>query len=346
MSIITRNWKLLAALAGYGVVREVIARQRSIEVAGKVVMITGGSRGLGLVLAETFAQEKARLVLCSRDEQELARAQNQLTAQGAEVFTIVCDVSDPVQAQQAVQQASSHFGPVDILINNAGIISAGPWQTLTRQDFEHAMDIMFWGNYNMTTAVLPAMQERKSGRIINISSIGGKVSVPHLLPYASAKFAQVGFSEGLRAELIKDGIFVTTVIPGLMRTGSQVNTVIKGASHRTEYTLFSLMDTLPGISISAQQAAKHILKATKRGQAELVISIPAQILTIVHGILPELVIGIFGLSNRFLPTGKDKGTTAYSGRESETPISSSFVTKLGQEAAQNNNEISSRANDV
>lgn len=344
MGIIKRNWKLLTVLAGYGIVREVLARQRSIEITGKVVMITGGSRGLGLAIAETFAQERARLVLCSRDEQELARAQSQLEAQGAEVFTLVCDVSDPAQTQLAVEQATAHFGPIDILINNAGIISAGPWDTLTRHDFEQSMDIMFWGNYNMTTSVLPGMQERKSGRIINISSVGGKVSVPHLLAYSSAKFALVGFSEGLRAELIKDGILVTTVIPGLMRTGSQINTLIKGESNRTEYTLFSLLDTLPGISISAQQAAKQILRATKRGQAELVISIPAQILTLVHGIMPDFVIEIFGLSTRFLPTGKGKGTAPHTGRASETPITKSFVTKLGQEASQNYNEVSSKVN--
>ena len=334
---IGRNWKILAALAGFAVVRELIQRRKFIELQGKVVLITGGSRGFGLAMAEEFAQEGAKLVICSREGDELARAQAKLQEMGIDVLTVGCDVTKPEEVQQLITQATARFGRVDILVNNAGIISAGPVNTLTRSDFEESMNIIFWGTYNTTMAVLPQMRTRGNGRIVNIASVGGKVSVPHLLSYASAKFAVVGLSEGLHAELAQEGIDVITVAPGLMRTGSQVNAIAKGDKHKEEYTLFALIDTLPGSSISVQRAAKQVVRATKRGDTELIITASAQILSRLHGAFPGLITDILTLSTRFLPKGK--GTARHTGSESETPISQSFLTTLGQKASQEYNEL-------
>src|ERR687891_1372920 len=103
-------------------------------------------------------------------------------------------------------------------------------------------------------AVIPLMKRQSYGRIVNIASIGGKVAVPHLLPYVASKFALVGLSEGMRAELLKDGIYVTTVSPGLMRTGSHLNAFFKG-QHKKEYALFSIANALPLFSTSSKRAA-------------------------------------------------------------------------------------------
>ncbi len=338
MSFVRRNWRLLATVAGIAVVSELLQRRKIIDLEGKVVLITGSSRGLGLTIAEKFALAGAKLVMCARDEEELARTRAQVAEFGTRVLTIPCDVSDPEQVKHCVEQATAHFGQIDILVNNAGIITAGPWQTLTRHDFEESMDIMFWGVYNMTMAVLPQMTKRKSGRIVNITSIGGKVSVPHLLAYSSAKFAAVGFSEGLHAELAKDGIVVTTVAPWLMRTGSQVNAIIKGEQHRTEYALFTLLDTLPASSISVRRAARQVISATRRGSAELFITIEAQLASRLYGAFPGFMTDLLGIINRFLPTSEAKGTASYTGRESESPLSRSSLTSLGQKASQDYNE--------
>jgi len=331
-----RNWKLLAGLAGFVVVRELLQRRKFIELQGKIVLITGGSRGFGLAMAEEFANEGAKLVLCSRESDELERAQTKLTEAGATVLTIECDVTNVEQVQHMIAQATEHFGHIDVLVNDAGIISAGPWNTLTRSDFEESMNIIFWGTYTTTMAVLPQMRERGNGRVVNIASVGGKVSVPHLLSYASAKFAVVGFSEGLHAELAQEGIDVITVAPGLMRTGSQANAIVTGDKNKEEYTLFSLIDTLPGSSIDVQRAAKQVVRATKRGDTELIITVSAQILARLHGAFPGLITDILTLSARFLPKGK--GTERHLGKESETPISQSFLTTLGQKASQEYNE--------
>jgi short-subunit dehydrogenase len=331
---------LAAAALGLGVAgSRFLRRLKAIDLSGKVVLITGGSRGLGLALAEEFTRQGARLVLCARNESALERARRKIVAMGAEVLTIPCDITDREQVQRMVDQAATHFGQIDVLVNNAGIITVGPLQAQTLNDFEESMAVMFWGSIYPTLAVLPTMVERQSGHIVNITSIGGKVSVPHLLPYSCAKFAQVGFSEGLHAELAKEGIHVLTVVPGLMRTGSPTNAFFKG-QHRIEYALFNLLDTLPFTSISARKAAKQIVHATKRGDAEIILSIQAQLAVRFHGLFPGVTADMLGLVNRLLP-GIGSDTTAkerWMGKESTTALSSSFLTILGKKAAQEYNE--------
>ena len=337
---LVKNWKLLAGIAGFIAVRELLQRRKFIDLQNQVVLITGGSRGFGLAMAEEFTKVGTKLVICAREDVELERARQQLTALGAEVLAVRCDVTDVEEVQRLINQATERFGRIDILVNNAGIISVGPWQTLTRHDFENSMDIIFWGTYNTTMAVLPQMTERKSGRIVNIASIGGKVSVPHLLSYSSAKFAVEGFSAGMHAELARENIVVTTVSPGLMRTGSPVNVSVKGQEHRQEYTLFALSDALPGSSIAARRAAHQVVNATRRGDTELIITIPAQIAARLYGALPGLMTDLFAVVSRFLPSGEGQGTALYRGKESETPVSQSFLTKLSQRASEKYNEYS------
>jgi NAD(P)-dependent dehydrogenase (short-subunit alcohol dehydrogenase family) len=202
------------------------------DLRGKVVLITGGSRGLGLALAREFAARGCHLILCARNWEDLARAKHDLDGHDVRVVTLVCDIRDQKQVNEAISQALAEFGRIDILVNNAGTIRVGPIRTMTIEDFEQAMDVMFWGMVYMTLAVLPHFEQRGFGNIVNITSIGGKVSVPHLVPYSCAKFAAVAFSEGLRTELNDSGVKVVTIAPGLMRTGSFLNAFFKGAERQ------------------------------------------------------------------------------------------------------------------
>ena len=211
-----------------------------------------------------------------------------------------CDVANRGQMEQAIADATRHFGRIDVLVNNAGIIQAGPIEAMTVADFEQAMGVMFWGTLYATLAVLPQMRARRSGTIVNITSVGGKVSMPHLLPYGAAKFAATGFSEGLRAELARDGITVTTIAPGLLRTGGHRNALFKG-NKEAEFAWFSLGDTLPFAALDVAQAAREIVAAARRGQAERILSLPASVAARFHGLFPALTTDILGLANRFLP---------------------------------------------
>ena len=260
---------LLAAggVAGLLVAREVLQRVREMDLEGRVVIITGGSRGLGFLLAREFLRQGANVAICARDTEELLLAERELEGIGGQVFAYRCDVSDPSEVEQFVQLVSRRLGPPDVLVNNAGVLEVGPLESMDHDDFRKAMDVMFWGVLNPTLAVLPYMREKHSGRIVNITSIGGLVSMPHLLAYCSAKFAATGFSEGLRAELAGTGIRVTTVSPGLMRTGTHVNAYYKGHG-REEFRWLSLMDGAPVISMDAERAARQIVRAAKRGEAQ------------------------------------------------------------------------------
>jgi short-subunit dehydrogenase len=334
---------LLLAAAGAGALaalvggRALLRRWRAWDPRGRCVLITGSSRGLGLVLAREFAREGARLALCARDEAALERAREELAASGAEVAAFRCDVTDRDDVERMVAAVRTRFGAIDTLVNNAGLIQVGPMEVMTLADYEEAMKTHFWAPLYTTLAVLPEMRERREGRIVNISSIGGKISVPHLLPYSASKFALVGLSEGLRAELAKDGIAVTTVIPGLMRTGGAVNAFFKGR-HRAEYAWFSVSDALPGASISAESAARQIVNACRRGDAEAVLSLPAQAAVLFHGIAPGPTADILGVVNQLLPRSGGIGAERLTGKESASPVSPSPLTALNDRAALANNQ--------
>src|ERR1041385_6940541 len=329
--------KVVAAGAGVFVLKSLWNQLTEFDLNGKTVLITGGSRGLGLVMAREFAREGARVALCARDEAELERAQADLETLTAEVMTVPCDVTNRQSVALMIDHVNNRFGGVDVLVNNAGVIQVGPIEVMTPDDFEEAMKIHFWGPLNTILAVLPAMRARKSGRIVNISSIGGKVSVPHLVPYSASKFALVGLSKGLRTELMKDGIKVTTVCPGLMRTGSPRNADFKG-KHHLEYAWFSISDALPLLTVSAENAARQIVRACKRGDAELVISVPAKVAVLFEALFPEAMSQMLALANRVLPNAGGVGTERRKGRESTSAWSPSWITTLNEEAALRNNE--------
>ncbi|PYX85401.1 MAG: ketoacyl reductase [Acidobacteria bacterium] len=329
---------LFATGALAGLAASSLIRQRSYDFGGKVVFVSGGSRGLGLLLAKEFAQRGARVAISARDKDELRRAEAHLRTITDHVLTVEADVTIRAAAEEAVHKVRQHFGPIDVLVNNAGTISVGPMEVATTDDYGNSINVHFWGPYFSTMAVLPEMRARRTGRIVNISSIGGKISVPHLLPYSVGKFALTGFSEGLRAEVLKDGVYVTTVCPGLMRTGSPGNAFFKG-KNRAEYAWFSISDALPLISMSAERAARRIAEACRRGQAELVLSVPAKLAVKFHGLFPGVTADFLAIVNRLLPGPGGIGTQVRTGRQSTSPVSPSWVTTLNERAAQRNNQI-------
>ncbi len=332
---------LTLAVAGAGVLltaRAVYKRFGGYDFEGKTVLITGGSRGLGLVLARGFAAEGANVAICARDPQELERARADLASHGARALAFPCDVTDRAQVKELVDVVTRHFGHIDVLVNNAGVIQVGPVELMTLEDFEQAMAVHFWGPLYATLAVLPQMRRRREGRIVNISSIGGRVSVPHLVPYSASKFALAGLSDGLRAELAKDGIVVTSVFPGLMRTGSPRNATFKG-QHRAEYAWFAISDSLPVTSIGAERAAAQIIEACSRGRAELVITTQAQLAVKFRALFPEATADILAVVNRLLPGPGGIGRARAKGKESESSLAPSVLTTLTESAARRNNEL-------
>jgi short-subunit dehydrogenase len=306
------------------------------------VLITGSSRGLGLALAEEFAARGANIVLCARDGNELEAARARVARFGTEVLSVPCDVSDERQVRELIARARGHFTHIDVLVNNAGIITVGPIESQSVDDFRECMDVMYWGVVYPTLAVLPEMRRRRAGAIVNITSIGGKVSVPHLLPYSSAKFAAMGFSEGLRAEVAKDGVRVLTVVPGLMRTGSHANAFFKGR-HRLEFGWFSFGASSPLTSIDVRSAARQIVDAAAAGAVELMITPQAQLMARAHGLMPGAFVRLMSVAGGIMPRGADH--ERHTGRESESAISRSPINALGRQAVREYQDVAAAGND-
>src|SRR4051794_7050271 len=333
----------LAAGAGAALVATRLSRARlAIAFDGRVVVLTGGSRGLGLVMARQLVDEGARVVLLARDLSELERAREELEARGrGEVMTIRCDVRRRADVRAAIDRVLDQWRTVDVLINNAGVIQVGPLEHMDHEDFENAMATHFWGPLHLMIEVLPVMRHRRFGRIVNISSIGGEIAGPHLAPYCASKFALTGLSDAVRAELEPHGIRVTTVAPGLMRTGSPVNAQFKG-QHEAEYAWFKVSSSIPGLTIAAERAARKIVDACRYGDPALTITPHAKLAAAANVIAPAAVARAMMLVTRMLPSPSGPvGNTLKKGLESgaKSKWTPSLVTTLTDNAAIANNEL-------
>ena len=321
-------------------------RNKAQWARGKVVVITGGSRGLGLALAEEFGRRGAKLVLAARNESELGHARRQLLERGAirnadDALISAVDLRNPEDAQRLVDDATRRFGHVDILINNAGVITVGPVENQTLQQFREVMDSNFFSGLHCTLAVLPQMLRRREGAIANVTSIGGRIAVPHLLPYTASKFAAVGLSEGLGIELRSKGIRVTTICPGLMRTGSHRNAVFTGDSSN-EYRWFSMAAKTPGASASAKHAARKIADGIAAGCAEITITPQAFLAARFGNLSPELKrLAMIGM-HMALPEPMEGQNSPHRGEEvrEREPLAARF---FGTRAAQRYNQEGSFA---
>lgn len=321
---------ILTAALGLLAVRRVLVAP--YDLTDKRVLVTGGSRGLGLALAQELLARGARVMLLARDPAELHRAAAALDA-GERLQTVSADVTDATDIARAVDETLCGLGGLDVLVNNAGLIQTGPLGNMTDTDFRAAMEINAFAPLRMTRAALPALRHTR-GRVLIVSSVGGKVAVPHLAPYSVSKFASAGLGQALRSELAREGVVVTTVLPGLMRTGSARQAQVKG-QHGVEYALFATLDNLPGVSLDAHEAARRIVNALVRGDAEVMIGGPAVILRFVQALAPQLTADLLALGNRILPSPTATSDTVR-GRDVEgnltahNPIKRRAETELNQ----------------
>ena len=333
----SRVWLGAGALLVGGWLTARVIRTARYELRDKVALISGGSRGLGLVLARHICDEGGKVALLARDPEELARAKDDLTARGGKVLTVECDLLDRDQIEAAVRKVVDHFDTIDILINNAGIIEVGPLDHMSREDYERAMRLHFWAPYELISQIVPEMRLCGGGRIVNITSIGGKVAVPHFAPYSASKFALTGFSDAIRAELARDNIQVTTVAPGLMRTGSHVNARFKG-NHDAEFAWFSAGAGAPLISMDADRAARKIIAAFRRGQPSLTLTFAARGAIAGNALFPNLTGHTMKIVNRFLPDVADEsGEQSRAGAELPR-LTPEWMTRLADRAMRKNNE--------
>ncbi len=336
MTEATRFWLPIAIGSAIGA-RYVWSRMRRYDVKGKTVAISGGTRGLGYLLARDFARRGARVFVFSRSGDEISRAVGKLRGEALQVDGLRCDVRDPNDVAGAVSAIVQRSGRLDVVVNNAGVIQVTPFENAHVEDFEESLRTHFWGPLHMIRAALPYLR-RGRGRILNVSSIGGRIGVPHLSPYCAGKFALVGLSEALRAELAKDGIGVTTATPGLMRTGSHVQVALRG-QHELEAMWFAAAIATPLTSMSADRAARQMVDACLSGRAHVTPGIQARLAELLNVAAPELFAELSALVARALLPGP---ADSPSGDESKraTDVGFGWIAPfLPDAASQRNNEM-------
>lgn len=298
-----------------------------------VALVAGASRGLGLLIARELGRRGYRPVLWARDEDELTWAVETLAGEGVAADAVVCDVRDHERVEQLVAEIERETGPIDVAIHVAGIIQVGPLDALTRSHFEEAVEVMQWGPINVALAVLPGMRRRRRGRIGVVSSVGGLVSVPHLLPYSTAKFGAVGFTRGLTAELAGTGVTATTVVPGLMRTGSHLRATFTG-DQPAEYAWFAPGASLPLLSMDAETAARRIVQGVLRGRSIVILTPLAKIGVRLNGLMPTTTSVVMKLVSTALPStpvrdaGGAAGPGAVEGHQARARLRSGVVERL------------------
>lgn len=325
----------LGFLGGVAVALEL--RSARTTFAGKHALITGGSRGLGLALARELSLRGARVSLVARSESDLAAAVDDLRKRGGDAASFVADLAqdDDGPIAELIDRIELERGPIDLLVNNAGRIVVGPVQAMTVNNLKETMAMNFLAAVRLTLTIAPRMAKRGGGHVVNISSVGGKVPVPHLAAYSASKFALNGFFGAARGDWRRDGIRITTVNPGLMRTGSTGNALVQG-DHAKEYAWFTLGDSMPGLSMSAARAARKIIDAASIGRAEITLGLPARVGARAYGIAPSFTLDLTRLATFFLPRGTDSQTRK--GSEVESGVTRSKLTWLTQRAREDLNQ--------
>lgn len=340
-----RPGRLLPIVGGAGALlaaRALVKRATQAELAGQVALVTGGSRGLGLAMARELIDAGCRVAICARDQAELDRAVADLQSRGGEAIAVRCDVASKGDVERMVAEIHQRLGPIDVLIANAGVIQVGEVHATELEDFQSAMDVMYWGVVYPVWAVLPDMRERRSGRIGIVSSIGGKVSVPRLLPYNTAKFAARGLAEGLRAELAGEGVSVTSIVPGLMRTGSHINATFSGDEEGREalYRLWAPLASMPLLTGSAEAAARAYVAAVRRGDGEVTYPPIFGLVGRVHGLAPATTMWAMGIASRLIAK-RGEGTETVRGSAIDPKIDERWwrlLTAFGRRAEQDLNQ--------
>jgi NAD(P)-dependent dehydrogenase (short-subunit alcohol dehydrogenase family) len=321
------SWPLAAAL-GVGVALAARARRsRQVDLAGRVVIVTGGGRGLGYAIARECVRRGSRVAISGRDADEVERAATALREAGGDVHAAACDCAAPEAVAAFVAAVLARFGRIDVLVNNAGECFVGPAADLRDEDVERALRNIFWVQVRPTLAVLPHMRQRRFGRIVNVASVGGRLPLPHQATYSAGKFAVVGWSQSIATELSRDGILVSTVTPPPLRDGAALYAHYQG-DHERELRWFTLALQSP-VAIAGERAARAVLAAAERGDLERSVAWQSWLPARAYGVAPTLVTRALALFERLLPAPTANGTERRLGRDVVGSDDGGLVSALG-----------------
>ncbi|KAJ3601379.1 hypothetical protein NHX12_032348 [Muraenolepis orangiensis] len=287
---------LSVVLGGLGVLllyRMLLRLRPGARVQDAVVVITGASSGLGKECARVFHAAGARLVLCGRSAARLQEVVQELTASSAQSKTktytprtMTFDLAEAEMVARAAEEIRQCYGHVDILINNAGISYRGNILDTDMAVQRAVMDTNYFGPIALTQALLPTMVRQRSGHIVVISSIQGKIAIPYRSAYAASKHATQAYFDCLRAEVESYGIAVTVVSPGYVRTNLSLNAV-------------TVLDKSTAMGRDPKDVAKAVLEAVRRRSKDVVLAGPLPALAVyIRNLWPALYFKVMSLRAR------------------------------------------------
>jgi short-subunit dehydrogenase len=252
-----------------------MAFQRLMRIDGKVVLITGASEGIGAACAAEFARAGAKLALTARSEEGLR------AAGGSDALIVPCDLTSEECRRTVVSRTLDHYGHIDILINNAGLGHYLPAWSDSMDQTRRMMELNYFALLGMVQLVAPHMRSRRSGTIVNVGSIAGKMTLPWMTLYSASKYAVGSLTEGLRMELRRDRVHAMLVCPGYVRTRFQQNVLAGGPPSDIERSR--------RFAISAERCARDIRRGVERDASTVVSPAAGWILIALYRLLPGLV---------------------------------------------------------
>lgn len=256
---------------------------------GKLVLVTGGGSGIGRETALAFAREGARVVVTDLREEGARETQRRIEATGGRAATYVVDVADAEAMRALAATVEREHGVVDVLVNNAGIGAAGRFLETSLETWKKVLDVNVMGVVHGCHAFLPSMVARgQGGHVVNLASLAGYFAAPDMPVYAASKFAVLGFSESLRADMATHGIGVTAICPGVIDTGIIASTILEGEMGKP-----GVRDKVQSVYTKRRytpaQVASAIVDAVKKNQAVRPVSPESWVVYFTKRVSPGLV---------------------------------------------------------
>ena len=265
------------------------------ELGGRTAIVTGASRGIGPYICRALAAEGMNIVLAARSLSGLDQVSAALQSAGAQTLVVSTDVADAHNRKTLVEQAVARFGAVDVLVNNAGIETAGEYATTGPAEIEQLLAVNLTAAMQLAREVLPGMLQRRRGHIVNIASLAGKAPVPYNVPYAASKAGLLGFSRSLHAELRGTGVGVSAISPGFVSDA--------GMFHDSSQLATVKASRMLGTSTPGHVAAA-VVRAIRTNKVDTIVnhSRPMRPFFVLDAAAPGLVIRLLPLfgANRIM----------------------------------------------
>jgi NAD(P)-dependent dehydrogenase (short-subunit alcohol dehydrogenase family) len=266
---------------------------------GRVAVVTGAAKGIGRATALELSATGAKVAGCDTDEAALAATLAECRALGAATLGARVDVGDAAQMQAFAEQVERELGPTFCLVNNAGVGVSGGFFDTEPADWDWLLRVNLWGTIHGVRSFAPFMQKRRSGRIVNVASASGFCNLPGLAAYGTTKYAVVGLSEALRAELSPSGVMVSVVCPGIIATSILDSARIRGVpAADVEAERHALQALYRRRGHAPETVAKAIVRASESGRALIPVTSEAWLLYVLKRLAPSALPWLLRVSER------------------------------------------------